>query len=48
MRVRVNWVMPDEQIAYEVPIILPEMLDDYLARHAPIGSLDHRFFFLDE
>jgi hypothetical protein len=41
-------VVPDELVAYEVPIIVPEMLEDYLARHTPIGSLDQRFFFLEE
>jgi 2',3'-cyclic-nucleotide 2'-phosphodiesterase (5'-nucleotidase family) len=41
-------VVPDELIAYEVPIIVPEMLEDYLARHSPIGPWDQRFFFLEE
>ena len=41
-------VVPDELITYEVPIIVPEMLEDYFARHAPIGPLDQRFFFLEE
>jgi len=41
-------VVSDELVEYEVPIIIPEMLEDYLARHSPIGSLDQRFFFLEE
>jgi 5'-nucleotidase len=40
-------VVPDELLTYEVPIIVPEMLEDYVARHAPIGSLDQRFFLDD-
>lgn len=39
--------VPDELVAYEVPIIVPEMLEDYLARHSPIGPLDQRFVFLE-
>lgn len=41
-------VVPDELVSYEVPIIVPEMLEDYLARYTPIGPLDQRFFFLEE
>lgn len=41
-------VVPDELVAYEVPIIVPEMLEDYIARHSPIGAVDQRFFFLEE
>jgi len=41
-------IVPDEWVAYEVPIIVPEMLEDYLARHSPIGPWDQRFFFLEE
>jgi len=37
-------VVPDELIEYEVPIIVPEMLEGYFARHAAIGPLDQRFF----
>jgi 2',3'-cyclic-nucleotide 2'-phosphodiesterase (5'-nucleotidase family) len=40
-------VVPDESITYEVPIIVPEMLEGYVARHTPIESLDQRFFFLE-
>jgi len=35
-------------IDYEMPTIMPEVLEDYIARHTPIGSLDQRFFFLEE
>jgi 2',3'-cyclic-nucleotide 2'-phosphodiesterase (5'-nucleotidase family) len=41
-------VVPDELITYEVPTIVPEILEDYLAQHSPIGPLDQRFFFLAE
>jgi 2',3'-cyclic-nucleotide 2'-phosphodiesterase (5'-nucleotidase family) len=41
-------VVPDELIAYEVPIIVPEMLERYLAQHSPIEPSDQRFFFLEE
>lgn len=29
-------VIPDEQIGYEVPTILPEVLEDYIRKHSPI------------
>jgi 5'-nucleotidase len=32
------------QIEYEVPTIVPEVLEDYIARHSPIGPFDQRFF----
>jgi 5'-nucleotidase len=35
-------------IDYELPTIVPDILEDYLARHSPIGPLDQRFFFLEE
>lgn len=41
-------IVPDELVAYEVPIIVPEMLENYLAQHSPIGALDQRFFFWEE
>jgi 5'-nucleotidase len=41
-------VVPDELIAYEVPTIVPEILEHYLAQHTPIGLLDQRFFFLED
>ncbi len=40
--------VPDELVAYEVPTIVPEVLEDYLAQHTPIGSFDQRFFFLED
>ncbi len=40
--------VPDELVAYEVPTIVPEVLEDYLARHTPIGPFDQRFFFLED
>jgi hypothetical protein len=36
------------QINYEMPTIMPEVLEDYIARHTPIGLMDQRFFFLEE
>jgi 2',3'-cyclic-nucleotide 2'-phosphodiesterase (5'-nucleotidase family) len=41
-------VVPDELIAYEVPAIVPEILEDYLVQHTPIGVLNQRFFFLED
>ena len=29
-------VIPDEQIEYEVPTIMPEVLEDYMMKHSPI------------
>ena len=29
-------VIPDEQVDYEVPTIMPEVLEDYIARHSPV------------
>ena len=29
-------VIPEEQIEFEVPTIMPEVLEDYIARHSPI------------
>jgi 2',3'-cyclic-nucleotide 2'-phosphodiesterase (5'-nucleotidase family) len=40
--------LPHESITYELPTIMSEVLEDYLARHSPIGPLDQRFFFLEE
>ncbi len=31
-------VIPDEQVDYEVPTIMPEVLEDYIARHSPLGK----------
>ena len=28
--------IPDEQVEYEVPTIMPEVLEDYIARHSPV------------
>jgi 2',3'-cyclic-nucleotide 2'-phosphodiesterase (5'-nucleotidase family) len=41
-------VVPDELVTYEVPTIVPEILEDYLVQHTPIGPADQRFFFLEE
>jgi hypothetical protein len=40
--------VPDELIAYEVPLIVPEMLEGYLARYSPLAPFDQRFFFPEE
>jgi 2',3'-cyclic-nucleotide 2'-phosphodiesterase (5'-nucleotidase family) len=40
-------VMSDELIAYEVPTIVPEALEDYLRQHGSIAPPDQRFFFSD-
>lgn len=32
-------VIPDEQVRYEVPTIMPEVLEDYIARHSPVPAL---------
>jgi 2',3'-cyclic-nucleotide 2'-phosphodiesterase (5'-nucleotidase family) len=40
--------LPHERVTYELPTIMSEVLEDYLARHSPIGPLDQRFFFLEE
>jgi 5'-nucleotidase len=39
--------LPHESVSYELPTIVPEVLEDYLARHSPIGALDQRFFLED-
>src|SRR5215216_426654 len=31
-------VIPFEQVEYEVPIIMPEVLEQYIARHSPLGK----------
>jgi 5'-nucleotidase len=35
-------------VTYELPTIMSEVLEDYIARHSPISLLDQRFFFLEE
>jgi len=30
-------VIPDEQVEYEVPTIVPEVLEEYVARHSPVS-----------
>lgn len=40
--------LPHESVTYELPTIMPEVLEDFLARHSPIGPWDQRFFFLEE
>ncbi|HSD82698.1 MAG TPA: hypothetical protein VLG46_02510, partial [Anaerolineae bacterium] len=37
-------VVPDEWVTYEVPTIVPEVLEEYLPQHTPIGPPDQRFF----
>jgi 5'-nucleotidase len=29
-------VIPDDQVEYEVPTIMPEVLEDYIAKHSPV------------
>jgi hypothetical protein len=29
-------IIPDEQVEYEVPTIMPEVLEDYIAKHSPV------------
>jgi 5'-nucleotidase len=36
-------VIPDEQVEYEVPTIMPEVLQDYIARHSPLRVPKSRF-----
>ncbi len=36
--------LPHESITYELPTIMSEVLEDYLALHSPLGLLDQRFF----
>jgi len=31
-------VIPSEQIRFEVPTIMPEVLEDYIARRSPLGA----------
>jgi 5'-nucleotidase len=31
-------VIPEEQVAYEVPTIMPEVLEEYIARHSPLAK----------
>jgi hypothetical protein len=33
-------VIPDEQIEFEVPTIVPEVLQDYIRRHSPVRQPD--------
>ncbi len=40
--------LSDEQVEYEVPTIVPEILEDYFARHSPIGPTNQRFFFVED
>jgi 2',3'-cyclic-nucleotide 2'-phosphodiesterase (5'-nucleotidase family) len=37
--------LPHESVSYELPTIISEVLEDFIARHSPIGSFDQRFFF---
>ncbi len=41
-------VVPNELVTYEVPTIVPEILEEYFPQHTPIGPSDQRFFFLEE
>jgi 5'-nucleotidase len=36
-------VIPDEQIEYEIPTIMPEVLQDYITRHSPLPVPKSRF-----
>jgi hypothetical protein len=36
--------LPHESVTYELPTIMSEVLEDYLALHSPLGLLDQRFF----
>jgi 2',3'-cyclic-nucleotide 2'-phosphodiesterase (5'-nucleotidase family) len=31
--------IPDEEVQYEVPIVLPEIIEEYLKKHSPIGKI---------
>ncbi len=31
-------VIPDEQVEYEVPTIMPEVLEDYIRKYSPVGA----------
>jgi 2',3'-cyclic-nucleotide 2'-phosphodiesterase (5'-nucleotidase family) len=37
-----DWVgylpIPDEQVEYELPTIMPEVLEDYIAKHSPVDA----------
>jgi hypothetical protein len=37
-----TWVgylaIPDEQVEYKVPTIMPEALEDYIHAHSPVGA----------
>ena len=41
-------VIPNELMTYEVPIIVPEMLENYLGRQEAIGAWNQRFFFSED
>jgi hypothetical protein len=33
----INYIaLPDDQVEYEVPTIIPEVLQDYITKHSPI------------
>jgi 2',3'-cyclic-nucleotide 2'-phosphodiesterase (5'-nucleotidase family) len=40
--------LPDEQVTYELPTIVAEVLEDYIAQHTPIGQFDQRFFLVGD
>jgi 5'-nucleotidase len=40
--------LPHESVTYELPTIMPEVLEDYIARHTPIEPPGQRFFFSAE
>ena len=31
--------IPDEQIEYETPIVLPEIVEEYIRKHSPVGEI---------
>ncbi len=41
--------IPDEQVDYDIPIILPEVLEKYIRQHSPIGEIEgNRISFVDQ
>jgi hypothetical protein len=40
--------LPHDSVTYELPTIMSEVLEDYIARHSPIEPSDQRFFFRSE
>jgi 2',3'-cyclic-nucleotide 2'-phosphodiesterase (5'-nucleotidase family) len=40
--------LPQDQIEYEVPIIIPEVLEEYIARHSPVPAPDLGRIIIEE